>query len=372
MPWLNALVVCPVPRGCLFASPVPGYLSPGNDPEELEAKAVALFKPYRAALLPLFRRYVGLSVSAASGARGASFEQLKHARVNLAQASWLRMCRDFRLVSSLLSSTDATAVFHRCNLRRDKGVVRALLGYAEFLAALRVIALHGFPQADGADGAQHGAGAGAADATVAAVPPAVAREDGEGNGQERGPETASPPVAGPVFSLPPGTKPAVESTPGNLEAADTAKEAASVKALCKYVSIPADCVCCCVCGRIHLDIATTQTHARCVEGSVRSRQAVLARQPRGVGGRHRREASPSCPCSCCAYRLRPAGVHVCGTLRFDALVLLPRARPFTSTWAGNGGARHRSLRSGGRPLVASRHGSRIRGGKVCAQAAAWS
>ena len=239
MPWLNALVVCPVPRGCLFASPVPGYLSPGNDPEELEAKAVALFKPYRAALLPLFRRYVGLSVSAASGARGASFEQLKHARVNLAQASWLRMCRDFRLVSSLLSSTDATAVFHRCNLRRDKGVVRALLGYAEFLAALRVIALHGFPQADGADGAQHGAGAGAADATVVAVPPAVAREDGEGNGQERGPETASPPVAGPVFSLPPGTKPAVESTPGNLEAADTAKEAASVKALCKYVSIPA-------------------------------------------------------------------------------------------------------------------------------------
>ena len=233
MPWL------PVPRGCLFASPVPVYLSPGNDPEELEAKAVALFKPYRAALLPLFRRYVGLSVSAASGARGASFEQLKHARVNLAQASWLRMCRDFRLVSSLLSSTDATAVFHRCNLRRDKGVVRALLGYAEFLAALRVIALHGFPQADGADGAQHGAGAGAADATVAAVPPAVAREDGEGNGQERGPETASPPVAGPVFSLPPGTKPAVESTPGNLEAADTAKEAASVKALCKYVSIPA-------------------------------------------------------------------------------------------------------------------------------------
>ena len=239
MPWLNALVVCPVPRGCLFASPVPGYLSPGNDPEELEAKAVALFKPYRAALLPLFRRYVGLSVSASSGARGASFEQLKHARVNLAQASWLRMCRDFRLVSSLLSSTDATAVFHRCNLRRDKGVVRALLGYAEFLAALRVIALHGFPQADGADGAQHGAGAGAADATVVAVPPAVAREDGEGNGQERGPETASPPVAGPVFSLPPGTKPAVESTPGNLEAADTAKEAASVKALCKYVSIPA-------------------------------------------------------------------------------------------------------------------------------------
>ena len=239
MPWLNALVVCPVPRGCLFASPVPGYLSPGNDPEELEAKAVALFKPYRAALLPLFRRYVGLSVSASSGARGASFEQLKHARVNLAQASWLRMCRDFRLVSSLLSSTDATAVFHRCNLRRDKGVVRALLGYAEFLAALRVIALHGFPQADGADGAQHGAGAGAADATVAAVPPAVAREDGEGNGPERGPETASPPVAGPVFSLPPGTKPAVESTPGNLEAADTAKEAASVKALCKYVSIPA-------------------------------------------------------------------------------------------------------------------------------------
>jgi len=137
-----------------------GYV-PNADVEVLEDRAVGLFMPWKVALKALFKRYVGLSASAAGGAGGRdmSFDQVRHARVNLTRTAWLRLCRDFKIVSGMVTSTDSTAVFHRCNLRRDKGAVRALLGYSEFLAALRVIALHKFRPQEPAD--TNGSAAGA-------------------------------------------------------------------------------------------------------------------------------------------------------------------------------------------------------------------
>lgn len=116
-----------------------GYLH-GADVVALERLATRVLRPWRRALKGCFSRYAEKGSGGPSAGRAVSFDVVKKEKGNIALPQWLRFCRDFGLVPTMVKQSEATQIFHRCNLRIGDGVVRPLCSFAEFLSTVRVLA----------------------------------------------------------------------------------------------------------------------------------------------------------------------------------------------------------------------------------------
>lgn len=87
--------------------------------EDMQQEAASILEPWMRPLRSAFRSYARSAATLRK--RNTNNPKLEKPHTTMTLSEWISLARAFHLVPQVLTTTDATSLFHRCNLSRAQG-----------------------------------------------------------------------------------------------------------------------------------------------------------------------------------------------------------------------------------------------------------